>query len=243
MEKLIQDLEVSFGERELFRRGGTIREFEQVCRLQGESVSAFIRRFRLLERKLKDNRVPPYPEQARVVKLLDGLHKSVSAVLLAAGNQYNMAKVLEALRIQYPAGMTITGIPRLRHDPRPARGRGHSTSSRSSASTASTRSAASSRISQVGGDGNSGTRMSMTVATNGTTPSARRLTRRRIKKNANAVNTEEYDPAYDETDLADIPEEEIDYGEGTENPTAEGTEDPSGSRMTSRSCSRRPLKP
>eukprot|EP00439_Symbiodinium_sp_Y106_P005894 s12221_g1.t1 len=79
---------------------------------------------------------------------------------------------------------------------------------------------------KLGGDGNSGTRMSMTVATNGTTPSARRLTRRRIKKNANAVNTEEYDPAYDETDLADIPEEEIDYGEGTENPTAEGTEDP-----------------
>ncbi|CAE7457471.1 unnamed protein product, partial [Symbiodinium necroappetens] len=117
--KLVKDLEVSFGERELFRQGGTIREFEQVCRLQGESVSAFIRRFRLLERKLKDNRVPPYPEQARVVKLLDGLRlddKSVSSVLLAAGNQYDMTKVLEALRIQYPAGMTITGIPRARFD-------------------------------------------------------------------------------------------------------------------------------
>ncbi|CAE7400538.1 GIP [Symbiodinium sp. CCMP2456] len=152
IDKLLKDLEVSFGERELFRQGGTIREFEQVCRLQGESVSAFIRRFRLLERKLKDNRVPPYPEQARVVKLLDGLRlddKSVSAVLLAAGNEYNMNKVLEALRIQYPAGMTITGIPRARQDPRTSRGRGTS-SSRSTTSTASTRSAASSRSSQSG---------------------------------------------------------------------------------------------
>ncbi|CAE7823434.1 DNMT3A [Symbiodinium sp. CCMP2456] len=152
IDKLIKDLEVSFGERELFRQGGTIREFEQVCRLQGESVSAFIRRFRLLERKLKDNRVPPYPEQARVVKLLDGLRlddKSVSAVLLAAGNEYNMNKVLEALRIQYPAGMTITGIPRARQDPRTSRGR-RTSSSRSTASTASTRSVASSRSSQGG---------------------------------------------------------------------------------------------
>ena len=69
---LLEDLEVSFGERELFRQGGVIREFESICRLQGESVTAFVRRFRLLERKLQDNKVPAYPEEARVVKLLDG---------------------------------------------------------------------------------------------------------------------------------------------------------------------------
>ena len=185
--KLIKDLEVSFGERELFRQGGTIREFEQVCRLQGESVSAFIRRFRLLERKLKDNRVPPYPEQARVVKLLDGLRlddKSVSSVLLAAGNQYDMTKVLEALRIQYPAGMTITGIPRARQDPRTARGRGSTTSSRSSTSTSSTRSTASTRSTQSG----------------------RRW--RHWHTNADDDSYEWYQPDAEETEAWDLPQED-----------------------------------
>ncbi|CAE7884955.1 unnamed protein product, partial [Symbiodinium necroappetens] len=112
---LLQDLERSFGAKEMFRQGGTIREFENVGRLQGESVHAFVRRFRLLERKLKDNQVPEYPEQARVIKLLDGLRldeKSVASLLLAAGNRYDMRAILNAISIQYPAGLTITGMPR-----------------------------------------------------------------------------------------------------------------------------------
>ncbi|CAE7806594.1 RE1, partial [Symbiodinium necroappetens] len=135
IQVLLQDLERSFGAKEMFRQGGTIREFENVGRLQGESVHAFARRFRLLERKLKDNQVPEYPEVARVIKLLDGLRldeKSVSALLLAAGNKYDMRAILNAVSIQYPAGMTITGLPRLRAD---RRGRGRGTSSSSAAST------------------------------------------------------------------------------------------------------------
>ena len=60
IDLLLQDLEKSLGAKEMFRR------------------------FRLLERKLKDNQVPEYPEQARV---LDGLRldeKSVSSLLLRA---------------------------------------------------------------------------------------------------------------------------------------------------------------
>ena len=67
------------------RQGGVIREFESVSRLQGESVTQFVRRFRLLERKLQDNRVPEYPEEARVIKLLDGLRldeRSTSAFVV-----------------------------------------------------------------------------------------------------------------------------------------------------------------
>eukprot|EP00439_Symbiodinium_sp_Y106_P028069 s5285_g3.t1 len=59
--------------------------------------------------------VDPYPEQARVVKLLDALRldeRSTSQVLLAAGNRYELRPVLDALKIQYPAGMSLTGIPR-----------------------------------------------------------------------------------------------------------------------------------
>ena len=115
ISRLLGDLEKAFGERELFRQGGVIREFESIGRMQGESITAFIRRFRLLERKLAENKVPEYPEQARVIKLLDGLRldeKSTASVLLAAGNKYNMKSVLEALRIQYPAGMSITGLPK-----------------------------------------------------------------------------------------------------------------------------------
>eukprot|EP00439_Symbiodinium_sp_Y106_P041972 s694_g5.t1 len=48
IELLLRDLERSFGAKELFRQRGTIREF--VGRLQGESVHAFVRRFRLFER-------------------------------------------------------------------------------------------------------------------------------------------------------------------------------------------------
>ena len=139
---LLDDLQSAFGEKEIFRQGGTIREFENITRLQGESVTAFTRRFRLLERKLADNKVPAYPEAARVIKLLDGLRldeKSTANLLLAAGNRYDMAAIQEAIRVQFPAGLSITGLPRLRPDLR--RGRGTTMSSRSSAS-ASTRSTA-----------------------------------------------------------------------------------------------------
>ena len=114
ISRLLEDLEVSFGEKELFRQGGAIREYESIGRLQGESIAAFVRRFRLLEQRLKDHKVPEYPEQTRVVKLLDGLRldeKATASLLLAAGNQYNMRAVQNAIKIQYPAGMTITGIP------------------------------------------------------------------------------------------------------------------------------------
>ena len=114
ISRLLEDLEVSFGEKELFRQGGAIREYESIGRLQGESIAAFVRRFRLLEQRLKDHKVPEYPEQTRVVKLLDGLRldeKATASLLLAAGNQYNMKAVQNAIKIQYPAGMTITGIP------------------------------------------------------------------------------------------------------------------------------------
>ena len=115
VEILLKELEVSFGERELFRQGGVVREFENLSRVQGESVTAFVRRFRLLERKLQDNKIPLCPEQARVVKLLDGLRldeRATSALLLAAGNRYHMQSILESIRVQYPAGMSITGVPK-----------------------------------------------------------------------------------------------------------------------------------
>ena len=115
ISRLLSDLEVSFGERELFRQCGAIREFESLSRVHGESITAFVRRFRLLERKLADNKVPPYPEQARVIKRLDGLRldeKATAALLLAAGNKYDMKAIQEALRIQYLAGMSVTGLPK-----------------------------------------------------------------------------------------------------------------------------------
>ncbi|CAE7255028.1 PSMC3, partial [Symbiodinium sp. CCMP2456] len=115
ISRLLGDLDKAFGEREIFRQGGVIREFESIGRMQGESITAFIRRFRLLERKLAENKIPEYPEQARVIKLLDGLRldeKATASILLAAGNKYQMQTVLEALRIQYPPGMSITGLPK-----------------------------------------------------------------------------------------------------------------------------------
>ena len=118
IQLLLQDLQESFAEKELFRQGGAIREFESIGRLQGESITAFCRRFRILERKLQDNKVPAYPEQARVIKLLDGLRldeKSTAALLLAAGNRYKMDAVMNAIKIQYPPGMSITGIPHRGH--------------------------------------------------------------------------------------------------------------------------------
>ena len=69
----------------------------------------------MLERKLRENKIPLYPEQARVVKLLDGLkldERATSGLLLAAGNRYDMKSILESIRIQYPPGMAITGIPK-----------------------------------------------------------------------------------------------------------------------------------
>ena len=128
--RLLADLETSFGEKELFRQGGVIREFEAIGRVQGESVTAFVRRFRLIERKLQDNRVPAYPEEARVIKLLDGLRldeRATSALLLAAGNKYNMQAIQDAIRIQSPAGMSVTGLPH---------GTGHGSRRKTSSSTA-----------------------------------------------------------------------------------------------------------
>ena len=40
---------------------------ESLTRMQGESVTAFVRRFRLYERKLKDAKL-----ETRAIKLLDG---------------------------------------------------------------------------------------------------------------------------------------------------------------------------
>ena len=142
---LLADLKVAFGEKELFRQGGVSREFESIGRLQGESVTAFVRRFRLTERKLAKNKVPEYPEAARVVKLLDGLRlgeQATSSLLLAAGNRYEMQGILDAIKIQFPAGMSITGLPRGRPDLR--RGRGGTTSNRTPALAASTPSTATS---------------------------------------------------------------------------------------------------
>ncbi|CAE7353272.1 GIP [Symbiodinium sp. CCMP2592] len=146
IQRLLSDLESAFGEREMFRQGGVIREFENIGRLQGESVTAFVRRFQLLERKLQDSRVPSYPEAARTVKLLDGLkldERSTASLLLAAGNKYQMKPILEAIRIQYPPGMTITGVPRglSTLGSRTSRASSSRASSYRSSSTAVTRSA------------------------------------------------------------------------------------------------------
>ena len=114
IDRLLQDFSESFGEKEFFRQGGAIREFEAMGRLQGESITAFVRRLRLLERKLLDSRVPTYPEQARVIKLLDGMRldeRSTSSLLLAAGNRYEMKPILDAIWPHYPAGMSVTGLP------------------------------------------------------------------------------------------------------------------------------------
>ena len=148
---LLEDLEVSFGEKELFRQGGVIREFEGVTRLQGESVTAFVRRFRLLERKLLENKIPSYPEQARVIKLLDGLRlgeKSTSSLLLAAGNRYEMDRIQDAIKIQCPAGMSVTGLPRGRPDFRKRAASTPSTATSSSRSSTSSRPTRSSRPSR-----------------------------------------------------------------------------------------------
>ncbi|CAK9105211.1 unnamed protein product [Durusdinium trenchii] len=71
--------------------------------------------FRLYERKLKDAQVPPYPDETRAVKLLDGLRldeRATSQLLLAAGNRYSFQALVEAIHIQYPAGLTLTGMSR-----------------------------------------------------------------------------------------------------------------------------------
>ena len=71
------------------------------------------------EAELELSEVPDtrYPEESRVIKLLDGLRldeRATSALLLAAGNKYEMKAVLDASKIQYPAGMSITGLPTLK---------------------------------------------------------------------------------------------------------------------------------
>ena len=76
--------------------------------MQGESVTAFVRRFRLYERKLKDAKLEPYPDETRAIKLLDGLkldERAASSLLLAAGNRYNFDSIIEAIRI-------LTGLAR-----------------------------------------------------------------------------------------------------------------------------------
>eukprot|EP00435_Cladocopium_sp_Y103_P012135 s282_g3.t1 len=115
IEILLKDLGVSFGEREVFRKGGLIREFESLVRVQGESVTAFVRRFRLMERKLQDAKIPQYPSETRAVKLLDGLRldeRATSQLLLAAGNRYDFQSLVDAIRVQYPPGLTLTGLAR-----------------------------------------------------------------------------------------------------------------------------------
>ena len=97
---LLGDLERHFGEKEIYRRGGVIREYETITRVQGESITAFIRRFRLVERKLQDAQVAPYPDESRAIKFLDGLRldeKTISHILLAAGNRYNFQAILDAV--------------------------------------------------------------------------------------------------------------------------------------------------
>ena len=115
IETLLTDLAVSFGEKEVFRKGGLIREFESMVRMQGESVTAFVRRFRLMERKLQDAKIPQYPSETRAVKLLDGLRldeRATSQLLLAAGNKYEFQALVDAVRVQFPAGLTLTGMAR-----------------------------------------------------------------------------------------------------------------------------------
>ena len=115
IETLLKDLSVSFGEKEIFRKGGLIREFESMVRVQGESVTAFVRRFRLMERKLQDAKIPQYPSETRAVKLLDGLRldeRATSQLLLAAGNKYDFQSLVDAIRVQYPPGLTLTGLAR-----------------------------------------------------------------------------------------------------------------------------------
>ena len=115
IDLLLQDLSESFGEKEIFRKGGLIREFESMVRVQGESVTAFVRRFRLMERKLKDAKIPQYPSETRAVKLLDGLkldERATSQLLLAAGNRYEFQALVDAIRVQYPPGLTLTGLSR-----------------------------------------------------------------------------------------------------------------------------------
>ena len=112
---LLGDLERHFGEKDIYRRGGVIREYETITRVQGESITAFIRRFRLVERKLQDAQVAPYPDESRAIKFLDGLRldeKTMSHILLAAGNRYNFQAILDAVRMQFPAGLTLTGMAR-----------------------------------------------------------------------------------------------------------------------------------
>ena len=115
IEVLLGDLEKNFGEKEIYRRGGVIREYETITRVQGESITAFIRRFRLVERKLQDAQVSAYPDESRAIKFLDGLRldeKTTSHILLAAGNKYNFQAILDAVRMQFPAGLTLTGMAR-----------------------------------------------------------------------------------------------------------------------------------
>ena len=153
---LLRDLETSFGERELFRQGGTIREYESIGRLQSESVNAFIRRFRLLERKMQESKVPAYPEAARVVKLLDGLRleeRATAQILLAAGNKYEMKGVLDALRVHYPPGMSITGVPRHRLELRKQQGRSRGRSSYAPSSSSSSATLSGSTASRSRGTG------------------------------------------------------------------------------------------
>ena len=86
-----------------------------VCK---ENITAFVRRFRLLERKLEDNSVPTYPEESCVIKLLDGLRldeRATAQLLLAAGNKFEMRAILDAIKIQYPAGMSVAGLPNSMH--------------------------------------------------------------------------------------------------------------------------------
>ena len=56
-----------------------------------------------------------YPDESRAIKFLDGLRldeKTPSHILLAAGNKYNFQAMVDAVRMQFPAGLTLTGMAR-----------------------------------------------------------------------------------------------------------------------------------
>jgi hypothetical protein len=121
IKNLLADFEEPFGEREVMTRANVIKEYESVTRVQGESVHAFVRRFRQIEMKLKDHKVPAYPDETRAIKLMTGLRldeKANQMLLTSAGNVYDFNKIKNAIKIQYPFNTTVTGatLPSKRHN-------------------------------------------------------------------------------------------------------------------------------
>ena len=65
----------------MLTKGGGIRTYDSISRMQGESVYQFVKRFKRLERKLHKNKIPAYPEEAGAIKLLDGLRLDDKATM------------------------------------------------------------------------------------------------------------------------------------------------------------------